>query len=94
MTTAGRETQLAKRACLLQNPMFRAVSSAGRAPALHAGGRRFKSCTAHHATPLRERFLLLLAVERGNVRGLVNAVCTHSWASDEGSGLLAERGQH
>ena len=25
----------------------RAVSSAGRAPALHAGGRRFESCTAH-----------------------------------------------
>jgi hypothetical protein len=25
----------------------RAVSSAGRAPALHAGGRRFKPCTAH-----------------------------------------------
>ena len=24
-----------------------AVSSAGRAPALHAGGRRFESCTAH-----------------------------------------------
>ena len=27
----------------------RAVSSAGRAPALHAGGRRFESCTAHAA---------------------------------------------
>ncbi len=27
----------------------RAVSSAGRAPALHAGGRRFESCTAHFA---------------------------------------------
>ena len=26
-----------------------AVSSAGRAPALHAGGRRFESCTAHSA---------------------------------------------
>src|SRR6185503_16410668 len=26
-----------------------AVSSAGRAPALHAGGRRFESCTAHLA---------------------------------------------
>jgi hypothetical protein len=26
----------------------RAVSSAGRAPALHAGGRRFEPCTAHH----------------------------------------------
>ena len=26
----------------------RAVSSAGRAPALHAGGRRFESCTAHY----------------------------------------------
>ena len=26
-----------------------AVSSAGRAPALHAGGRRFESCTAHFA---------------------------------------------
>ncbi len=25
----------------------RAVSSVGRAPALHAGGRRFESCTAH-----------------------------------------------
>src|SRR5579871_1781981 len=25
----------------------RAVSSAGRAPALHAGGRRFEPCTAH-----------------------------------------------
>ena len=29
------------------HPTARAVSSAGRAPALHAGGRRFESCTAH-----------------------------------------------
>src|SRR6185503_13276333 len=29
----------------------RAVSSAGRAPALHAGCRRFDPVTAHHASP-------------------------------------------
>ncbi len=32
-----------------------AVSSAGRAPALHAGGRRFESCTAHYFQSLRQR---------------------------------------
>src|SRR5262245_39992349 len=31
----------------LPSVTVRAVSSAGRAPALHAGGRRFESCTAH-----------------------------------------------
>src|SRR6184192_145305 len=40
----------------LQSPFgtFRrgAVSSAGRAPALQAGGRRFEPCTAHHRQPL------------------------------------------
>src|SRR5258708_5733592 len=30
---------------------FRAISSAGRAPALHAGCRRFESVIAHHASP-------------------------------------------
>src|SRR5437764_15157233 len=30
----------------------RAVSSAGRAPALQAGGRRFEPVTAHRGTPL------------------------------------------
>ena len=33
----------------------RAVSSAGRAPALHAGGRRFESCTAHRVMLPTER---------------------------------------
>ena len=28
----------------------RAVSSAGRAPRLHRGGRRFETVTAHHPT--------------------------------------------
>ncbi len=35
----------------------RAVSSAGRASVLHTGGRRFKSCTAHHL----QRFKILVA---------------------------------
>ena len=30
-----------------------AVSSAGRAPGLHPGGRQFETVTAHHASPLR-----------------------------------------
>jgi hypothetical protein len=35
---------------LTQRP-FWANSSAGRAPALQAGGHRFKSCFAHHREP-------------------------------------------
>ncbi len=34
---------------------FWAVSSAGRAPALHAGCRRFDPVTAHHASPSATR---------------------------------------
>src|SRR5262245_11622347 len=29
----------------------RTISSVGRAPASHAGGRRFKSCIVHHVLP-------------------------------------------
>jgi hypothetical protein len=36
-----------------------AVSSAGRAPALHAGGRRFDPCTAHPSKALLARGFLL-----------------------------------
>ncbi len=35
----------------------RAISSAGRAPALHAGGRRFEPCIAHHCGETR-RYLV------------------------------------
>ncbi len=32
----------------MDRPPLRAIRSAARAPALHAGGRRFESCIAHH----------------------------------------------
>ena len=31
--------------------LIRAVSSAGRAPGLHPGGRQFETVTAHHSAP-------------------------------------------
>jgi hypothetical protein len=34
------------------NIFFGAISSIGRAPALHAGCYRFKSCIAHHLKTL------------------------------------------
>src|SRR5204863_7080409 len=50
----------------------RAVSSAGRAPALQAGGRRFEPVTAHRGTPLlaaclRHAFFGLRDAARGGL---------------------------
>src|SRR5438874_1413522 len=50
----------------------RAVSSAGRAPALQAGGRRFEPVTAHRGTPLpaaclRHAFFGLCDAARGGL---------------------------
>ena len=51
----------------VEKPMLWGHSSAGRAPALHAGGRRFDPAWLHHVVPgtrLQLKELLILSVFR------------------------------
>src|SRR5579884_2332130 len=60
----------------------RAVSSAGRAPALHAGCRRFDSVTAHQATPgLACPVLSAMRANPAALRAALRAHVTAEWKS-------------
>ena len=58
----------------------RAVSSAGRAPALHAGGRRFESCTAHEEGAAKAALLFSEVTPR--------SYAMPSWSTDSSTDAL------